>query len=199
MKLSRAGIVLRVLLVSLGICAAPVLAQEIPWDLFEDLESASVCDVINAENVELVVLHDTGQLVLVTGPDVVLVDTFVDEDGNVFFGPDPAGFIDFDLDGDGLRSLWWLSLTGNVVSVDGFTGEPTPTNLFPFDFFDVPCDACNFWDDPAVCAVLVDPNVSDEPGPPLLTFNFCGLGASFAMAMTMVGLVATGLVRRRLG
>ena len=186
MKLSRAGVVLRVLLVSLGCCAAPALAQDVPWDVFVDFQSDSICDVVNAENVELVVLSDTGQLVMVTGPDVVLVDTFVDENGDVFFGPDPAGFITFDLDGD-------------VVNVDGFTGEPTETTLFPLDFFDVPCDACNFWDDPAVCAVPVDPNISDESGPPLLTFNFCGLGASFAMAMTMVGLVATGLVRRRLG
>ncbi len=198
MKLSRAGIVLRVLLVSLGCCAAPALAQDVPWDVFEDLEFGSVCDVVNAENVELVVLSDTGQLVMVTGPDVLLVDTFVDLDGDVFVAGGPAGFITFDLDGDGLSSLWWLSLTGNVVNVDGFTGEPTPTNLFPFDFFDVPCDACDFWDDPAVCAVPFDPDPF-EPDVPRLTFNFCGLGSSTGMVLTMVGLVGTGLVRRRLG
>ena len=127
--------------------------QTAPWDVFEDPASPSVCDVINAANAELVVLHDTGQLVLITGTDVPLVDTILDEFDQVFFEGVPAGLISFQEDGDGFRTLWWTGLTGQVVDVDPFTGEPTATTLLPSDFFDVPCDACDFWDDQSVCVI----------------------------------------------
>ena len=188
------GTLLFVSLTVCGFAGSPAFAQLEPWDLFLDTESSSVCDVVNAENTELVVLSDTGQLVIVTGPDVLLEDTFVDADGDVYIGNDPVGFIDFAEDGDGYRTLWWLSLTGNVVHVDGFSGNPTETNYLPSDFFDVPCDACPLWDDPTVCAGSVVP---DEPTVPSISFNLCGFGAPAAMAMTAIGLVATGRVRRR--
>ena len=127
------------------------LANAVPWDIFDDPNSASTCDAVNASNVELVVLSDTGQLVIITGTDLVLTATFVDADGFVFFGGLPVGVIDFAEDGDGLRTLWWTSLNGTVVEVDLFTGEPSTTDLLPSDFHGVPCDACELWDDPADC------------------------------------------------
>ena len=196
MRAGQCGTLLLTSVTLVGCVTRPAVAQVFPWDVFSDSPvSASVCDLVNAENVELVVLSETGQLVLVTGPDVTLVDTFVNVDGDVFFGNDPVGFIGFAEDGDGFRTLWWMSLTGTVVHVDYFTGEPTATDLLPTDFVDVPCDACDFWDDPTVCAEPIDP---DEPDRPII-FNFCGLGAPTAVAMTAFGLLAMGLTRRRFG
>ena len=132
------------------------LAKAQPWDLFIDSQSSSQCDLVNADNAQLVVLTDTGQLVIVTQADVTLVDTFVDLDGNVFFEGQQAGFIDFADDGDDFRTLWWTGLTGQVVVLDPFTSVPAAGNFFPEDFFDVPCDACPFWDDPSACSIIVD-------------------------------------------
>ena len=137
--------------------ASHSVAQTVPWDVFEDGLSDSVCDVINAANAELVVLSATDELVIVTGEDVTLGGSFVDSDAFVWLYGEPAGLIEFAEDGDGFRTLWWTSLTGTVISIDGFTGEPTQTDLFPSDFFGVPCDACPLWDELAAC--------SDPPGP----------------------------------
>ncbi|UCC30908.1 MAG: hypothetical protein JSU86_01265 [Phycisphaerales bacterium] len=177
----------RVIAVGLGLFALTAssgFGQIVPWDVFIDDQSDSVCDVVNAANAELVILSNTGQFVIVTGADVILEDTFVDINGDVFYLGDPAGFIDFALDGDGFRTLWWMSLTGRVVNVSGFTGEPTETDLLPSDFSDVPCDACDFWDDRTVC---------DPP----ITINFCGMNTQLSMALTAVGLGFMGLTRRR--
>ena len=61
------------------------LAQDKPWVLFLDNQSASVCDVVNADNAELVVLQGTGQLRIVSGTDVTLTDAIVDDEGFVTF------------------------------------------------------------------------------------------------------------------
>jgi len=165
-------------------------AQSFAWDSFEDLESPSLCEVVNAANAELVVLSDTGQLMIISGSvDNILADTFVDEDLQVFFEDDFVGFIEFANDGDDFRTLWWTSLTGRVVEVDGFTGEPFETDSFPEDYFDVPCDACELRPDDSQC---VDP----VPRPPV--FSFCGAGLHSAMVMTFAGLALMGLSRRRL-
>ncbi len=169
-------------------CSA-VSAQTKPWDVFDDTQSAARCDVVNVANGELVVLTDTGEFVFVSGTDVRLPDTFVDGAGNVFYLGDPAGLIDFATDADGLRSLWWLAITGEVVSVDGFTGEPTVTDLRPTDFPDVPCDACDFWDDQSVC---VDAPLPVEP--PVISINLCGVNGGLSMMMTAIGL---GFMSRR--
>jgi len=159
------GVVMRSTWVRTALWAAVLLfggsrrgnpAQAVPWDIFEDLDSTSVCDTVNAANVELVVLSDSGQLVIITGADLVLDASFVDADGFVFFDGLPVGVIDFADDGDGFRTLWWTSLSGTVVEVDEFTGEPFATALFPFDFVDVSCDACELWDDPADCVTDSD-------------------------------------------
>lgn len=142
-----------------GAACVPVRAQLLPWLTYADSSSASVCEVINANNVELVVLANTRELTIVTGRDVILADTEVDIDRNVYFEGRPAGFITYAVDGDGFRTLWWVSLTGRVVDVDPFTGEPGETNLFPDDYRNVGCDACDFWDDQVLCAAI--------PGPPV--------------------------------
>lgn len=169
-------------------------AQTVPWDVFADTQSASVCDVVNAANAELVVLKDTGQLVLVTGEDITLESTFVDLDGFVIFEGADAGLIGFREDGDGLRSLWWTTLTGWAVNVDPFTGAPSESSLFPSDFTDVACDACEFWDDQSVCP---GDNGEDTPSP--FTFNLCGVGSQLSLALTAVGLTLMSLTRHRQG
>ncbi len=162
-------------------------AQVLPWDTFSDSPvSASICDVVNADNAELVVLRNTGQLVIVTGRDTILEDSLVTDEGEVLVNGQQAGFLGFETDGDGLRTLWWTSLTGRVVSVDEFTGEPTTTNRIPADYRSVPCDACDLWDDPTVCAA---------PPPRPVVIRICGNNVVVGMIMTLGGLMMLGVVR----
>lgn len=149
---------------ALGVCT---FAHAVPWVQYADIASDSFCDVVNAANLELVVLEETGELVGVSGTDVVFLDTFVDEAGSVFYQDRPAGVIVFAEDGDGFRTLWWITLFDDVANVNEFTGEPTPTGLFPDDFVDVPCDACPFWDRPAECVDSDSDGVED-------VFDLCG-------------------------
>ncbi|MCO6435755.1 MAG: thrombospondin type 3 repeat-containing protein [Phycisphaerae bacterium] len=101
---------------------------------------------------------------MVTGSDIILQDTEVLLSGEVLYLGQPAGTIAFATDGDGLRSLWWLSLDGRVIQVNTLSrpGEPTVTDTRPEDYRGVPCDACEFWDDQSVC---VDFD-SDDDGVP---------------------------------
>lgn len=164
-------------------------AQVVPWDTFADDLSDSVCDLVNASNAELVVSR-TGKLVIVSGTDVTLEDSFVDVDGTVFFAGllDPVGFIGFALDGDGFRTLWWTSLTGRVIGIDDLTADPFVSDQFPSDFSDVPCDACPFWDDPTVCALPPEPPVS---------IDLCGTNIPIAIGVVMAGLMFLRLSRSR--
>lgn len=130
-----------------------VLAQ--PWDLFVDPLTGEACDLVNATNVELVVYSDTGELVIVSGPDLFLGDSFVYANGDVDFDGLPFGFIDFAEDGDGFASLWWLTDFGTVVEMDLFLYFPFDSGLFPDEFVGVPCDACPFWDDPFDCEDII--------------------------------------------
>ena len=136
-------------------------ALALPWVVFVDAGSGAVCDVVNAANLELVVFSDTGELVGITGTDVIFLDTFVDDDGFVFFRGDPAGSIEFAQDADGFRTLWLFTLLGDVADVNLFTGEPLSTGLLPFDFANVPCDACPQWDLPAECLDFDGDGVAD--------------------------------------
>lgn len=136
------------------LAAAPVRAQ-VPWITFEDSDSASVCNVVNAEGDELVVLDATGQLVIVTGTDLILEDSFVDFDGSVIFEGFSAGFITFATDADGFRTLWWLADTGEVMRLNAFF-RPTLSDFLPGDFSGVPCDACPLWDDASACDADLD-------------------------------------------
>jgi hypothetical protein len=171
-------------LLALLLSAAGVRAQgDKPWILFLDSQSASACDVVNADNAELVVLPG-GQMVIVSGTDVTLQDVVVDSQGFVFDGVEPAGLIDFALDGDGLRTLWWLSLVGEVARVNGRTGAPSFTDNFPEDYRDVPCDACDFWDDRSVCT----------DSPPVI--SICGAGIPLFATLSLAALGGQRIRRR---
>lgn len=175
---------------ALGMMSLPALGQvTAPWETFVDDVSTSACDVVNASNVELVVLHETGELAVVTGIDATLSGTEVDGAGNVFFDGTPAGFITFAEDGDGLRSLWWVSLTGRVIELDGLSGNPIESDSFPDDFRGAGCDACDFWDDQTICA---DPPVEE---PPDVVISFCADGIVLPMFMMFGFLTAVRLVR----
>jgi hypothetical protein len=151
----RVRTVLPAVVVGLTLFAARVHGQAVPWEVFIDTESASVCGVVNAATAELVVLRCTGELVIVSGVDFVIPDIFVDSEGFVFFGLGTAGFIDFADDGDGFRTLWWISETGHVFDVDPFTLHPIETALFPGDISNIACNACEFWDDPTACILVI--------------------------------------------
>ncbi len=167
---------------------------QLRWDLFEDAISDSACDVVNTLNSELVVLSDTGQLMLVSNLDTILTDSFVDLDSLVFVNGEPAGSIEFAEDGDGFRTLWWLTFDGRVIDLDSLTLEPLVSDAFPTDFVSTPCDSCEFGlvDNPpiGVCPTL------GGGGIPL---ELCGLGVggNLFMAMTMCGFVALRSTRRR--
>lgn len=168
------------------------LGPAVPWRTFGDSASNAQCDVINAANGKLVIAASTNQLVSIGGPDVTLQDTFVDPQSNfVSFEGEFVGQIGFVTDGAGNRSLWWVSLAGQVVSFDGFTGAPTETNRSPADFDDAGCDACEFWDDPVLC------ENGDVSEPPTFTLNLCGTGIPISIGLIGVGLISfVGLGRR---
>ena len=168
------------------------------WDVLEDSQSLSVCGVINAVNaatgapIELVILSQTSQLMIVSEADVVLIDTFVDADNNVFDRDDPRGFIAFATDADGFRTVWWVSLDGTVVEVDPFTAEIFAGVSFPDEFSDVPCDACNFVDSPPV-GVCSDLPIDVPP----LVVNFCGSGTGGAAMIMLACCLFASFTRHR--
>lgn len=192
-----------VLLTTIALFACPTgraLAQEFPWVTFTDAPvSESVCDVINTLNSELVLLADSEQLVIVTGPDVILEDTFVDANNNVYVESQPAGFIEFAEDDDGFRSLWWVTLTGRVVTLDGFSGLPQESEFFPDELGDAGCDACNFWDDPSVCAGVPGPNdpIGDGGLGEAIFQILCGGNMAATLSLSLLGLTGLRLRRRR--
>lgn len=123
-------------------------AQEVSWDVYLDVESDISCDVVNAGNLEFVVLSDTGQLVIITDVDYPLnAPAVVDEQGIFSYEGIPLGQVTFADDGNGFRTVWLLDLAGNVMELDPDTGEPTFTSNIPDDFLGVPCDAFQLWDD----------------------------------------------------
>ena len=187
----RATFVKRIVLTTLGLAvsAPPAAAQVRIWDLFQDALSPSLCEVVNAGNAELVVIRATGQLAIVTGADVIIDGLLVDVNNDVTYFGQPVGGLSYETGGDGLRAVWWTSLTGRVVDVDGFTGEPSTTNLLPSDFVDAGCDACDFWDDPSACPAG-DTN-SD------LTINICGTSVPLMLNLSLAGLVGLRLGTRR--
>ena len=129
---------------------APLHAQQLPWIRYEDDLSTSICGVVNTAYLELVV-RNNGSLEIVTDLDAFLSHTFVDSAGSVFFDNLLVGTIEFAVDADGFRTLWMLTLTGDILDVDPATGDPIATNFLPSDFSDVPCDACDFVDGPVGC------------------------------------------------
>lgn len=165
------------------------MAQTPPWDIFDDAQSTSTCDLVNASDTELVVLR-TGELAIITGRDVTLADSFVNDQGDVFIGNDQFGFISFATDADGFRTLWWTSLTGRVLDIDGLTLEINETDKFPDDFADVPCGVCDsgLWDIRADC---------DDIDVPPVTVRLCGNDVVITMIMSFGGLLAFAVPMRR--
>ncbi len=192
-------------LVGLLFGGTTVSAQFVPWTTYLDFETGIECGVINAANAELVVLSATGELVIITGRDTILGGTFVDDNLSVFIGCDadlncfPAGFIDYDFDGDGELSLWWMALNGTVFDIDEFTGEPLATDFLPFDFFGTPCDPCVLWDDQDACfveddvVIIIDDGNDNSDG---VSVSLCGMGVPASFGMTMIGLMFMGLTQR---
>ena len=133
------------LLVSAGPAAAP--GASVPWELFDDALTNSRCDLVNAENVQLVVLREDGALTIVTGVDVLIQGSVVDAENNVLINGEPRGFIAFAEDAEGRRKLWWVLQTGRVAHIDGLTGEVMESDKLPSDLGDVSCSACPFWDE----------------------------------------------------
>ena len=186
-----------------ALMAVGASAQDLPWDSFEDLLTGEVCDVINAGPDKLVVLLDGSTLAIVSGPDRVLDDSFVDVDGEVFFeGLDESlgGSIVFDYDGFGNLGLWWIASTGTVMEIDDFTGDLLITDLLPSDYLDSLCDACPLWDDQSVCDF--DP-VDPPDGPdviidsPEITIEICGSGIPISIGMIFSSLMFLRFSRRR--
>jgi len=183
-------------------CAAVVgsttaSAQTLPWQVFVDGATSTECAVINAENVELVVLDATGQLVITSAlgtdlTDTVLIDSLVDADGNVFIGGAPAGAIRFAEDVNDAVGLWWVSmLTEHVVRFDTVTNTPLETDGFPSDAVGDVCDPCTVWDDQLVCEPA-----DHGPGWPIITINFCGANSAATMMLMLTGLIGMGIAHR---
>jgi hypothetical protein len=139
----------------------------------------------------LVVSLTTDELIIVSGDDIVLDDSVVDDNGFVSFEGEAAGVIGYYTDGDGQRTLWWTTLTGRVIRINGFTGAPEETEETPADFDDPACDACPLWDDPAVC------EEPDDEEPPEVTINLCGTSTQVPLGLTAAGLAMLSLARRR--
>jgi hypothetical protein len=122
-------------------------AQDFPWVLFDDTTSSARAGIVNAENAQLVVLRSSGALVIVSGPDTTLAGSAVDEQGAVTINGEQKGFISFAGDVSGVRGLWWLSLTGRVIGIDGLTGEVTESDSVPADLERPDVDPCPLWDE----------------------------------------------------
>lgn len=174
-------VLLTCVLFGAGSQAALLSAQDTPWLNFEDPETGEVCSLVNGADSEFVVLSDTGELVVVSAVDSVVVGSFVDDDGTVFLDDFAVGFIEFAEDADNLPSLWWLSDRGFLMDLNQF-GDAVETDLLPVDFGNVACDACEFWDIDADCIDSDGDGVVDLldlcPGTPLneaADFDGCSL------------------------
>lgn len=184
--------------------------QERLWMQYRDPVTDVVCGLIHGAGAEFVVLPASGALVKVSGPDIVLEDYLVDQVGNVYYDNAPAGFIDFDVDADGDRALFWMTLTGKLVAIDAFDASPSVSDLSPNDIRNTGCDACTKWDNPAACDDGSDDDSNDNSSDdsnnddngddtdnvslPSLT-SLCGAGSSVAATLSMT-LLLVGKGRR---
>ncbi|MFH0983058.1 MAG: hypothetical protein V2A79_16185 [Planctomycetota bacterium] len=171
-------------------------AQTRPWIQYYDTVSQKTCGLIHGANAEFVVLESTGELVKVSGPDVILSDLMVDEVANVYYGDELAGFIEFDIDADGNRALFWLTLIGPLVAIDAFDARPSESTLSPGDIRNTGCDACPVWDNPTTCQDNANDN-SDGDGGGSPFAGLCGAGAGAAATLSFL-LLCVGRSRRAL-
>ncbi|MCC7293201.1 MAG: immunoglobulin domain-containing protein [Phycisphaerales bacterium] len=153
-----------------GSATSAALGQIPGVETYTDQASGSTCNLINTANgAHLVVLEAIAEdpfrrFALVTGTDVTLSSSEIDDDLNVFFGDELFGRIAFLEDGDGLATLWWVDNFDNVIGLDSVTLDPFQTDDRPEDFQDVPCDACEFWDreedcpgEPEITEIITQP------------------------------------------
>ena len=137
---------------SLSACSSGVtIVGESPWDVFEEPTVGSVCGVVNVVSLEFAVRSCDGALVLITGPDAGFGNTFVTLDGEVQIDGQFAGFVVYDVDGDGFFTLWWVSEEGFVIDFNDVTYEPFETDFLPGDFGNVPCEVTDFWEGDGDC------------------------------------------------
>lgn len=175
--------------------AAPAFGQiEEDWAVFTDQPTGTACDIVNGSNVEFVVLFESGNLATVSG--VVLTDLVVDISDPVLpvtFDGEPAGFLDFREDADGLPALFWLSLGETVVGIDTFTSKPFDSHDLPGEFGDTGCDACDIIDS-SLCDDGGDDDGGDDDFPPLI---LCGAGADGSVVAAALMMPVIGRWRRR--
>ncbi|UCE58600.1 MAG: hypothetical protein JSU63_14290 [Phycisphaerales bacterium] len=144
MSSSRVWIIGLGLLSILAACGS-ASADTVPWELFVDDPdvSDSQCDVINAGTVTLLAILPSRELEIIG--EGVIDGSYVDTNGDVSFDDLSVGFLSFAEDGDGYRTLWWLSETDGelrIVDVIGSPPEPVVTTYVPSEFINVPCGAC---------------------------------------------------------
>ncbi len=182
----------------MSLCVSMTWAQT-AWDVNIDNLSTSECGIVNAVSAEtglpiqLVILTETAELMIVSRTDTILSFTQVDLANQVFDDGVPRGFVEFADDGDGFRTVWWVSLDGSVVLVDPFTAEIFAGTDFPEDFINVPCDACEFVDLPPAGECFTDPPIDPIP----IIVNVCGSMGGLAMVLCMGGFAGLSVIRRR--
>ncbi|MCH8251331.1 MAG: hypothetical protein IID36_02645 [Planctomycetes bacterium] len=141
---------LAILIASASANTASMGQDLLPWEVFTDPATGSTCDVIHAQNADLVLLRvDSGlvispTLAVVSGTDTILTETRVDGGSSVFFKGVPFGVIAFATDAGGNPALWWLDDLGRVVALENL--EPISTTSTPSDLAAPQCDACTLWD-----------------------------------------------------
>lgn len=191
MGLKRGAGILLAVGTLLTVTTPATMAQTEPWVTFEDGLTGETCAVVNAENAQLVVIAATRQLAIVSGSDITLQDTFVDIDGFVVFEGNVAGSIAFSVDDSGTNGLWWTSLTGEVINIDGLTLDLTTSGMRPADLTGASCDACLVWDDTTVC------DSTGGDGDSMVTINICGVETPITIGVGMIGLSFMRLSRTR--
>jgi len=198
---NRYGWLVLVLPIVVGLWPATGFGQiDDPWVVFVDPWTGSECGIVNATNAELIVMYQTGEMVIVTGADVILRDLIVNSNNEVSYLGEPAGVIDFFEDGDGLPAVFWTTLAGTVITVDTFTAEPFDSGRAPDEIRATGCDACAYVDDSIYCEDTSDDDaandVADAVADTALEY-LCGTGSGLAAAVGMILLPFVGLARRR--
>ena len=199
-----------VAIVVLGLAVSGAFAQiDETWISFEDSASDAVCGVVNAVNADLIVLEATGEMAIVSGPDVILADLLVDPDLNVTYLGQPAGMIEYADDADLQPTVFWITLTGTVVEIDTLTGEPSDSGLLPSDIAGTQCVACDLIDASIYCEEVIPeptPEPIPEPTPEPVVVTppislpvavICGAGAAPLATAAGLALAFVSSARRR--
>lgn len=179
-------------LLSLG---TPVQAQ---WYNWTD-ETGVECGLINAENVRLVQSDETGNLILVNGTDRPLLNTGVDEFGQVIIEGQLVGYVEYARDAANRLRVFWVTEIGSLYRLET-DGEPVATETFPEEVTGN-CDPCDgYWDEEDDCYVGGDEDeelTDTEAISEALVSGLCGLGSAGFMAALLISLTALRITRPR--